>query len=158
MAKVRRVKKSSKDKVWEYIRRNRVFCIKELMLVIKIDKTYLKSFIWILEATGYLKVAYWEAEFKNRCYTLIRNSGPITPKTESGEVYDYNLKQTFYIKNKLKELFLKVLDGVEAQEDLLEQIGIDELLSFILALKKSKKVQRVDVIDNFIDKFKKENL
>jgi hypothetical protein len=152
----RTVKQSKKQALWDYMRRNKAFCIKQMKLSVSIDMTQLKNYIYHLEATGYIKRADENKNLIDRCYRFVKDTGKISPKVHNGEVYDYNLKKSFYIKSKLNSLLNQVILGIEAQEKLLEMLLPHELLDLIVIIRKSKKIDRVKLVTEFTQKHNKE--
>ncbi len=145
---IRRAKKGKLQSVWNYMRRNRAFCVEELMLSTGIDKSYLKSFLWHLENAGYIKSEKSNIAFEKKCFRLLRDTGAIVPKANRGEIYDYNLNKSYLIEGKIKRALYDVLKGIEAEELLLEVCDSFELMEYKRIIKDSKKVDRVDMIDD----------
>jgi hypothetical protein len=147
---IRRAKKSAKlQKVWRFMRKNRAFCINELMLAVDIDRSYLKSFIWHLENSGYLKRVCGK-RLEERCYRLVRDSGVIVPKAANGEVYDYNLERSFLLEGRLKKIWFELLKGIEAEEVLREYIDDFSLMEYKRILIAGKKGDRLELIDEIV--------
>jgi len=144
---VRRAKRGKLEKVWSYMRRNRAFCVKELMIAVGIDKSYLKSFLWHLESADYIK-RQRDEPFEQRCYWLVKNTGAKCPKAANGEVYDYNLKKSVVFSSKLKRILSDLLLGIEAEESLREYLNDSLIIADIKCeIRATKKVDRVDVLE-----------
>jgi len=98
----RRLKRrtSHKQKVWQYIRRNRTFRVGDLMVVLDLKKQFLKPLFWHLREAGYLKLIEEPKEYRDRIYRLVRDTGIKSPSIINGEVYDYNTKEFISFRSK----------------------------------------------------------
>jgi len=87
-----RRRRSHRQRAWEYMRRNPVFAVSDLLVLTGMAQETLREFLGELGREGYLRQAGRERRFRARRYRLIRNTGPIVPyRTQSGEWIDPNL-------------------------------------------------------------------
>lgn len=155
---MRRVKKGVKQSVWSYMRRNRNFCTKDILAITGIDWSFLKTFIYHLEKVGYLKVQDGSKALKERCYRLVKDTGPIAPKTAKGEVYDYNLKQTILFKSKIEYQLQQLLVSLEVEEFLNDYLKDPLLLLDIKTqLRAAKKIDRLDILEDIAQRIRDDN-
>ncbi len=90
-----RRKRSNKQKAWEYMRRNKTFRVGDIMMLLGVSQTYMKTMCWALEHAGYLKLVADEGRYPDRVYRLVRDTGVKSPSVINGEVYDYNTREFF---------------------------------------------------------------
>lgn len=153
---MRRERKGLKQAVWNYMRRNKVFCVKDIMTVTGIDLSYLKNFLYHLQRVGYIQTQDANREYKNRCYRFLKDTGPIVPKTNKGEVYDYNIKKTILFTSRLEAVLHKLLEGIEAEEFLNEYLNNPLLLIDVKSqIREAKKVNRLDILEQIALKITK---
>ena len=153
---MRRQKKGFKQAAWNYMRRNKIFCVKDIITVTGIDLSYLKNFLYHLQRVGYIKTEDMDKNYKNRCYRLLKDTGPIVPKTNKGEVYDYNLKKTILFTSRLEAFLHQLLQGIEAEEFLNEYLNNPLLLIDIKSqIREAKKVDRLDLLEQIALKITK---
>ncbi len=106
---------SRKQKVWQFMRRNRAFRVGDLMVILEVKREFLKPLFWHLEEAGYLKLLQNDKDYKERIYQLVQDTGVKSPSIINGEVYDYNTGASVHIKRRGMarrhlEAMLKVLD------------------------------------------------
>lgn len=108
---------SHKQKVWQYIRRNRTFRVGDLMVVLELNKQFLKPLFWHLQNAGYLRLIEDAKEYRDRIYQLIKDTGIKSPSVVNGEVYDYNTHELISFKNKkpLSPTRLRLLNAMSEQ-------------------------------------------
>jgi len=88
-----RKRRDKKQKVWEYMRRNRIFRVEDLMLVQELSWRFLKPLLWHLNEAGYLKLLEAPKDHEKRLYKMVKNTGLKSPAVINGVVYDYNTKE-----------------------------------------------------------------
>lgn len=93
-------KRTAKQVVWEYMRRNRQFRVGELMMVAEVGKEFLLPIFRALELAGYLALDESSDNFNERHYRLLKNTGhksPIILKKPCDIVKDRNTKEEFIL-------------------------------------------------------------
>lgn len=87
---------TSKQKVWDYIRRKGVFDVEEMMMVLEVNRDFLMPIFRALELSGYIELESGSDEFVDRRYRLLKNTGPKSPiilKKPCDIVKDKNTKE-----------------------------------------------------------------
>lgn len=117
MAQTRRYKRrsSKKQKAWEYMRRNKPFRAGDMMMILDLEKPFTKQLLWHLEKAGYVRLENDPEEYRDRAYTLMKDTGVKSPSIINHAIYDYNTEEVVPIdggskkeaKNKL--LLLKAM-------------------------------------------------
>jgi len=108
-------KASKKQNVWAYMRRNRTFRVGDIMMLLELTQRYLKPILWHLEKAGYLTLTQDSGEYRDRIYTLVRDTGVKSPSIINGEVFDYNTGKFHSAspKNMARHNLLKTLEALE---------------------------------------------
>lgn len=87
---------TSKQKVWDYMRRKGVFVVEEMMMVLEVNRDFLMPIFRALELSGYILLESGSDEFIDRRYRLLKNTGPKSPsilKKPCDIVKDKNTKE-----------------------------------------------------------------
>ncbi len=85
MTKYKTRRKSERQFVWEYLRRNRLCVIEELLVLSNMGEESLRGFFGQLERAGYvkqrqdIKTRTAHRAFASRVYTLVKNTGILCP-------------------------------------------------------------------------------
>ena len=85
MIKCKARRKSERQFVWEYLRRNRLCVIEELLVLSSMSEESLRGFFGQLERAGYVKQRQEVRSkkspraFVSRVYTLVKNTGILCP-------------------------------------------------------------------------------
>ena len=89
-------RRSKRQQVWEYMRRNAIFSVTDIEILIKISRVTLKRMMRQLESEGYVKQVSGGYRWKGRVYKLITNSGVICPRWDNaaGMLIDPNIRKT----------------------------------------------------------------
>ena len=90
-------KVSQAYKIWNYMRRNKVFRGAEpIMIIDGLNRSLLLQFLQALEKVGYLKKEKNAYRMEDQEYTLAENTGAKAPRVnmKMREVYDPNLNIT----------------------------------------------------------------
>ncbi len=94
------------------MRRNRTFRVGDVMAVLDLTLGFCKQTLWYFEQAKYLKLESNIGKYRDRVYTLIKNTGAKNPSIVNGIVYDYNNKESINIGKKtdairetIKEIF-----------------------------------------------------
>lgn len=111
-------KKLKYQTIWNYMRRNPVFRISEIMMVCDVSYAYLQKFIKALEEAKYLR---FTSKSKSPCtsreYRLIENTGVIAPALVPVGLYDENIKETIvlYPENEIliPEYLPQILEAIK---------------------------------------------
>jgi hypothetical protein len=124
---------TAKDRVWRYIRRNKLFSFVDAKIVCGINEETLKAILWHLEKAGYIKVKGSREIFLKRTYVHSRERkfGIKSPSLVNGIVYDHNTGDKYDIRA-TKDIYLP-----QTLIALLEAMTEDEMTKEEI-LKKSK--------------------
>lgn len=88
--------KTNRQKTWNYMRRNKVFRIGDILTVLEVSEEGLKELIRQLNHVGYIKIVSKAKKFRDRKYKLIKNTGVQCPMVvHKKKLYDRNTEQ-FY--------------------------------------------------------------
>lgn len=91
-------KRSKKQALWGYMRRNPLFCVGDAMLVADVSIGFCRSYFWHLRGAGYLEQVNSEKRLINKQYKLIKNTGVKSPSTINGVLYDYNTCEEYHVR------------------------------------------------------------
>jgi len=89
----RKKKKSNRQKSWEYMRRNRLFRAGNILMILEVSESGLKTLIRELLQAGYIKKVKMKQSFADKTYRLVRDTGVICPSRVSGGLFDKNIKK-----------------------------------------------------------------
>lgn len=91
---------SKKQPVWAYIRRNNPFRVGDVMVIQGVEQKFMKNLLWNLERAGYVRLENEPELYRDRVYTLIKNTGSKSPSIGNGYLYDHNTGENIEIKGK----------------------------------------------------------
>ncbi len=91
-------KKPMSQKIWEYIRRNKVFCVKDILIILEPNNSTLKKYLFALLRAGYIRVIDEKQIFENRSFRMISDTGVKAPTANRGFVYDFNTNKEIFIR------------------------------------------------------------
>lgn len=124
----RKTKKN--QKIWNYIRRNKIFRFGELLMVCDVKFSYLSKYLRFLEKSGYIVfIGKRKNPLSNREYRFVRYTGVKAPVVNNNSLFDYNTNESFdYSPHKKREKeipenLIKILNSVDQDE-----ITINEIL------------------------------
>ncbi len=69
-----------KQKIWEYIRRNKYFRVGDLVAIFELKQSYAKWLIWFFTRAGAIELMQKDKNFNNRLYRLKNDIGVKAPK------------------------------------------------------------------------------
>lgn len=118
---------SALQKVWNYIRRNRVFRFGDVMMVVGVRHEYLRNLLWHLEGAGYVVCEDSKKRNSNSMFRVVKITGAKSPSIINGVVYDYNTDERFEVKRERdKERVIDVLCALESftKEELAQKAGV----------------------------------
>ena len=72
---------SLKQKVWEYVRRQRSFRVGEMMMIFGLKKSYAQWFVWWLKRQGYIRENYHEGRLEDHVYLRTKEMPPVAPSS-----------------------------------------------------------------------------
>lgn len=99
-SKAKRPRRSNKQKVWDYMRRNRQFRAGDVMMILDVNSDFLLPIFRVLELVGYLELEHGSHTFKDRHYKLIKYTGIKSPsiiKKPCDIVRDENTGEEFIL-------------------------------------------------------------
>jgi len=107
---------STKERVWKYIRRNKLFSFIDAKIICGVNEGTLKAILWHLEKAQYLVIKGEKNPLIKRVYIHNRNRkfGLKSPSLVNGIVYDLNTGKEYDIKppekiQEIKEPFVPTL-------------------------------------------------
>ncbi len=122
-------KYSLRQKIWNYMRRNPIFRVGDIMLTFDLEQKSLKQMLWYLSETGYIRLDDDKVEYTDRVYTLMKNTGIKVPSMVKNKLYDYNTKEEILVERTkassvdIKSSVLNLLaDGEKSTAELLAHI------------------------------------
>lgn len=88
------IRKSNRQNAWVYMRRNPIFAVKDILLILEMSEKSLMMLVRQLSNDGYLKQISGGKVFRERNYKLIKNTGVICPKwvEKQKKLFDENVK------------------------------------------------------------------
>lgn len=96
----KKIRRSKKQLIWTFMRRNRVFRVGDLMMILEVDQAYLMPIFRALELCGYLNLQSGTEVFRDRIYRLMCDTGVRSPsilKKPHDTVRDLNTGETFIL-------------------------------------------------------------
>lgn len=121
-----------RQKMWNYLRRNRNFRFGDVMIICDIGFLYLKHVLKSLERSGYVKIVEKTKPYSNRRYTLVKNTGALAPSITKHGIYDHNTGDEFVFR-KSKEVKKDYVP--ETLQSILLAIDTDMLSKYDLSVK-----------------------
>jgi len=82
---------SAQQRAWNYIRKQRVFRVGDVMMVVGIGKENLKSFLFALKKFEYVRAENGSRTFEDKTFTLILDSGVYAPTVTNHKLFDKNI-------------------------------------------------------------------
>lgn len=96
----KRVRRSKKQQIWEFMRRNRQFRAGDLMMILDVDQDFLMPIWRALELCGYMQLEAGTDTFRDRIYRLNKDTGvrsPVILKKPCDIVRDMNTGEEFVL-------------------------------------------------------------
>lgn len=96
----KRVRRSKKQNIWAFMRRNRQFRVGDLMMILDIDQDFLMPIFRALELCGYMQLEAGTDTFRDRIYRLNKDTGVRSPsilKKPCDIVRDLNTGEEFVL-------------------------------------------------------------
>ncbi len=119
---------SARQKVWNYIRRNPIFRVGDIMITLEVKQGFLKQMFWYLSEAGYIRIDDDKVEYTDRVYTLMKNTGIKVPSMVGDKLYDYNTGEEIVVERKkvsfadIKTSVIEILaDGEKSTAEILAQ-------------------------------------
>lgn len=88
------VSKTKNQLMWDYMRRNRIFTIAEMMMILGFKSNTIKSFVYMLRKSGYVIRVQKNANLESHIFKLENCTGVkvpmITAVTSNRKVIDRN--------------------------------------------------------------------
>lgn len=119
----KRVRRSKKQQIWEFMRRNRQFRVGDLMMILEVKPQFLMNIIHSFELCGYVRLVTGSELFRDRIFLLKNDTGVRSPILNKEIIKDQNTKEVF------------VLDGKHP-------IQIADKLSFLYAMKHDQMTKK----------------
>ena len=95
-----KVKKSTKQNAWNYMKRHRKFRVGDMALSIDASLSTVKSFLWFLQQIGYAKKIKIGKSQSDCLYVLLKHTGSQSPSISKMEVFDHNTGECFTVMKK----------------------------------------------------------
>ncbi len=165
-------KQTNKEKVWKYIRRNKLFRVGDVMTVLDLTQAYIKPVLWHLEMAGYIRLEEVERnQYVERVYVMLKDTGPICPSMVNGNMYDHNIKENIDVDDaswaKEKQKLLSAMtQKYMTKKEIVESVGMN--VSAAVVIRCFKDFKAFGVIEDgprtknkrtlFIDKEKRDEL
>jgi predicted transcriptional regulator len=146
-------KTSSKERVWRYIRRNKLFSFIDAKIVCGVNDGTLKAILWHLEKAGYIKIKGDRNPLVKRVYVHNRGAkfGIKSPSLVNGIVYDINTGKQYNIKPSKKEqvekepfvpnILMKLLEAIDSEFMSKEEIALKGGVSFACSKKYWRRLE-----------------
>lgn len=138
------IKSSIRQKVWNYIRRNRTFRFGDVIVITGVTYSYLNNMLRALKATGYIKELERVKPYNSTQFTLIKCTGVQCPSFKNKKVYDYNTKEEITIEH--KPVVIKLLEQMNQEIMTKYQIIENTDVSFDVSKKWFRKLAELGLI------------
>jgi hypothetical protein len=73
--------KNKKQKIWEYMRRNKLFRVGDMMIVFDLKKSYANWILWFFKKEGLLQQVFSGKRFEDSVWKVIKDIGITSPNT-----------------------------------------------------------------------------
>jgi hypothetical protein len=93
-------KSSKSQQFWSFMRRNRTFRVGDAMAILDISQPFCKGILWSLVSIGYARAENEAKQYRDRTYTLLKDSGAKSPSFYNEAIYDHNTKESFVVTRK----------------------------------------------------------
>ena len=106
------IKNNARQKIWNFMRRNRIFVVSDIMAITGANYKYLKEMITTFERGGYLQILRTGKSFSSTQLKLLKYTGVKVPAYYKAlnTLYDYNTKEEIDVsKVFIVEKILEVL-------------------------------------------------
>lgn len=131
-------KVKSNQKIWNYIRRNKIFRAGDVLIVCETSYTYFAKYLRFLEKSGYVEFIKGKRNtLSNREYRLVKNTGVKAPLVSDNSLFDYNTNECFDYspekkrKIEIPENLMKILSSIKQEEitipEIIEKANITEV-------------------------------
>ena len=74
-------KVNKKQKVWEFMRRNRTFRVGDMMAIFDMKRSYAKWILWFFKKQGLIIQLFSGKRFEDSVYKVVRDIGVKSPNT-----------------------------------------------------------------------------
>lgn len=71
-----------KQKIWEFIRRNKIFRVGDIIAIYELKPSYAKWLVWFFTKAGVIELAQKDKKYTNRLYRLKKDIGTKAPRIE----------------------------------------------------------------------------
>ncbi len=134
--KSKKRRKNDRQYIWEYMRRNRIFKVEDVLLIVEeMSESSMKAFFKQLEHAKYIKVRIPAGKknkpklFRDRSYGFIKNTGALCPVwiSKQKRLFDRNtqevqIKDTIYKPKVSKKIEQRPVNADEYAKGRIEQI------------------------------------
>lgn len=141
------------QKIWNYIRRNKIFRAGEILIVCGTSFTYFQKYLRFLEKSEYVEfIGKKRNPLTNREYKLIKNTGVKAPLVSNNSLFDYNTGECFdYSPDKKKKIeipenLIKILKSLNNTEMTRKEIITEANITMSNLAKWWKRLEKVGVV------------
>ncbi|MGE4399368.1 MAG: helix-turn-helix domain-containing protein [Campylobacterales bacterium] len=142
-------KTTKKEKVWQYIRRNRRFAVRDVMMLTDTTKGFCKQMFWYLAETGYLRLESEGQSYEERVYVLVKNTGVKSPALINNRVFDYNTGEEYeiYVRtptDTVNLIYLAIAPEGSRYKEILETTGLPKptLLRYLKQMLEKRLIRK----------------
>ena len=146
------------QKIWNYIRRNKLFRAGDVLIVCETSFAYFQKYLRFLEKAGYVQfIGKKRNPLTNREYKLIKNTGPKAPLVSDNSLYDYNTNECFDFtpdkkrKIEIPETLMKILNSISQDEITILEIAEKSNITSIALEKWWSRLKKMGVICGLIE-------
>ena len=95
MQRSRKIRQSKRQKAWQYMRRNPIFAVNDILILLEMSERSLMEMMRQLSHAEYVKQISGGKVFRKRVYKLLRNTGVICPQwiDKQHRLYDPNIQE-----------------------------------------------------------------
>lgn len=137
---------STKQKVWNYMRRNRTFRFGDVMMVTGVKFRYLEEMLSKLQIAGYVELVEKVKPHTSRYYRLIKYTGVKSPNIQRGTLYDYNTNEEIDVDR--KPVIVRFLSSLRDEKITMEMMIRDADIVRATAKVLLKKLKEIGVLSD----------
>jgi len=149
------------QKIWNYIRRNKIFRAGEILMVCGTSFSYFQKYLRFLEKSKYVEfVGKKRNPLTNREYKLIKNTGAKAPLVSNNSLFDYNTGECFdYSPDKKRKIeipdnLIKILKCLNQTEMTRTEIIKEANIPMSTLAKWWKRLEKTGVVNGKVEEIK----
>jgi len=129
------IRKGNRQKAWQYMRRNPIFSVKDILILIEMSEKSLMLLVRQLVDAKYLKQIRVAKAFNERTYKLVKNTGIVCPSwvVKQEKLFDANINAFGLVRPAYVHKEAKAIQNVPVTQT---RYAADRLMQLLRAEKK----------------------